>query len=150
MNTPPRSPKENLFAGGMIPRILISGGLMTAAALFIQWWAVKQGYPLRAQQSMVFTTLCFVQLGNALSVRSVYHSLISKHFFANRALWEAIIVTIILQLLLLYIPLLQPVFKTVPLSLTAMTTILMVMLVCIFCIELAKYAYKKKFESQLQ
>lgn len=36
MNRPPRPPKENLFAGGLIPRILLTGTLMAVAAIFIQ------------------------------------------------------------------------------------------------------------------
>lgn len=87
MNRPPRPPKENLFAGGLVTRILLSGIMMTAAAIFIQWWAKGQGYQVNTQQTMVFTTLCFVQLGNALSVRSVYHSLFSTGIFANKGMW---------------------------------------------------------------
>jgi Ca2+-transporting ATPase len=87
MNRPPRPPKENLFAGGLIQRILLTGTLMAVASIFIQWWTIKQGYNVRTQQTAVFTTLCFVQLGNALSVRSVYHSIFSTGLFANRGMW---------------------------------------------------------------
>ncbi|MEP7376867.1 MAG: cation-translocating P-type ATPase [Chitinophagaceae bacterium] len=87
MKRPPRPPKENLFAGGLITRILLTGIVMTLTAIFIQWWAVQEGYDVKTQQTMVFTTLCFVQLGNALSVRSVYHSMFSSRIFANRRMW---------------------------------------------------------------
>ena len=89
MNRPARPPKENLFAGGLVLKILLSGIIIAAASIFIQWWAIKEGYDLRQQQTMVFTTLCFVQLGNALSVRSTYHSILSKHLFANKRMWAS-------------------------------------------------------------
>jgi Ca2+-transporting ATPase len=143
MNRPPRPPKQNLFAEGLISRIVLAGTVMAVAAIFIQWWAVEQGYNVRTQQTMVFTTLCFVQLGNALSVRSVYQSIFSSNIFSNRGMWLAIILTIILQLCLVYIPFLQGVFKTASIEWSAMLIILGVTLVCVLCIELIKFLNRK-------
>lgn len=145
MNRPPRPPKENLFAGGLIPRILITGAIMAIASLFIQWWADNQGYDVRTQQTAVFTTLCFVQLGNALSVRSTYHTMFSSGLFANLGMWGAIILTVVLQLLIVYVPFLDSVFKTTPLDGKMMLVIVIVTIVCILCIELAKYINRKKY-----
>jgi Ca2+-transporting ATPase len=143
MNRPPRPPKENLFAGGLIPRILITGIGLTAASLFIQWWTINEGYDVRTQQTAVFTTLCFVQLGNALSVRATYHSLFSSDLFANRGMWAAIILTVVLQLGIVYVPFLDTVFKTTPLNWHIMLMILIVTLVSIILIELVKFLNKK-------
>ena len=143
MHRPPRPPKENLFAGGLILKIIFSAIVLTLSALFIQWWAVKEGYDVKTQQTMVFTTLCFVQLGNALSVRAVYHSLFAKGIFANKGMWGAIILTVILQLLIVYIPFLQPVFKTTTLNSNAIELISLVTLASLLCIELMKYLSNK-------
>lgn len=145
MNRPPRPPKENLFAGGLVLKIVLSGTIIGAASLFIQWWAVKEGYDVKEQQTMVFTTLCFIQLGNALSVRSVYHSILSKHLFANKRMWAAIIGTVILQLAIIYVPFLQTILKTSYLEWKAMATILTVTAAGVFCIELIKYFTKPPF-----
>ncbi|MBC7889827.1 MAG: cation-translocating P-type ATPase [Ferruginibacter sp.] len=145
MDRPPRPPKENLFAGGLISRILMTGSLMTIAAIFIQWWTMNQAYDVKTQQTAVFTTLCFVQLGNALSVRSVYHSMFSAGIFANRGMWGAIILTVVLQLLIVYVPFLQIIFKTAPLDWHVMGVILLVVLGCITCIELLKLISKRKY-----
>ena len=143
MKQPPRPPKENLFAGGLAMRIILSGIILTLAALFIQWWAIREGYEVRAQQTMVFTTLCFVQLANALSCRSFHHSLFTKGIFSNKAMWVTIIITIILQLLLVYLPFLHPVFKTTSLNLEAMKMILLVAVVSLLCVELLKFIINK-------
>ncbi|MGZ8553518.1 MAG: cation-translocating P-type ATPase [Chitinophagaceae bacterium] len=143
MNRPPRPPKENLFAGGLIPRILLTGIIMAGAAIFVQWWMIQQGYNVRTQQTAVFTTLCLVQLGNALSVRSMYESMFSSGIFVNRGMWGAIILTVILQLTIVYTPFLQPVFKTATLEWKPMSVILIVTLVCVLCIELVKYITKR-------
>ncbi len=149
MKRPPRPPKENLFAGGLISRILSTGIIMTLAAIFIQWWAVKQGHDVKTQQTMVFTTLCFVQLGNALSVRSVYDSMFSSNIFSNRGMWGTIILTVILQLLIVYLPFLHPIFKTTSLDSNVMGVILLVTLGCVLCIELLKYLNKRKYLKRL-
>lgn len=144
MNRPPRPPKENLFAGGLVSKILLTGVIIAAASFFIQWWAVKEGYNVQQQQTMVFTTLCFVQLGNALSVRSVYHSILSKHLFANKRMWAAIAGTVLLQLAIIYVPFLHAILKTSYLNWQAMVTVLMVTVCGVFCIELVKYFTKKR------
>jgi Ca2+-transporting ATPase len=149
MTRPPRPPKENLFAGGLVSRILLTGIVMAASAIFIQWWTITQGYETAVQQTAVFTVLCFVQLGNALSVRSMYHSLFSTGLFANRGMWGAIVLTVVLQLFIIYLPVLNTIFKTSSLSWDVMLTILLVTLLCITCIETLKYAGKRKYYSSI-
>lgn len=144
MNRPPIPPKENLFAGRLIPKILLAGIIMAIAAIFVQWWTADHGYDIRIQQTAVFTTLCFIQLGNALSVRSVYHSMFSSTIFTNGKMWGAIVLTIILQLLIVYIPFLNSLFKTAPLGWNIMAIIVIVTVGCVLCIELVKNIFIKK------
>lgn len=144
MNKPPRHPRENLFAGGLIQKIIIAAIVMTIASLFIQWWAIRQGYDVRTQRTMVFTTLCFVQLGNALSSRSHSFSIFSSRLFSNPGLWMAIGATILLQLVIIYVPLLNNVFKTTPLNGMSIMVIGMVTLISIFCVEILKIGRKAK------
>lgn len=145
MNRPPRPPKENLFAGGLITRIVLTGVVLTLAALFIQGWCVQEGYDVRTQQTAIFTTLCFIQLGNALSARSTYHSIFSSGIFANRGMWAAIILTVILQLLIVYVPSLDTIFKTAALSWDVMSMVLLVTFMCIIFIEIIKYINNKRY-----
>jgi Ca2+-transporting ATPase len=63
MKRPPRPPKENLFAGGLVARILLTGIILTAAAVFVQWWAAGQLYDVRTQQTMVFHNTLFCAIG---------------------------------------------------------------------------------------
>jgi P-type Ca2+ transporter type 2C len=145
MNTPPRPTKENLFAGGLILKIILSGIIMTLGSLYVQWWAILEGYDIKTQQTMVFTTLCFVQLGNALSSRSYYQSMFSSGLFANRGMWGTIALTILLQLFIVYVPFLDTVFKTTVLGWKAMAIILTVTVGSILCIELLKHLGNRKY-----
>lgn len=138
MKLSPRPPKENLFAGGMVKKILMTGAILAIASLLIQWWGIRQGFDVKTQHTLVFTTLCFVQLGNALSVRSAYHSMFSGGLLANKALWGAILLTVLLQMLIVYVPFLQPIFKTTALGVSSMTAISVVTIASILAIELLK------------
>src|SRR5690554_5678157 len=141
MQRPPRSPDENLFAGGLIPRIMGAGIIMAAAAILVQSWATGQGYAIEAQQTMVFTTLCFVQLGNAMSVRFSFHSVLNKKLFGNWKLWGAVALTVALQFMLVYIPGLHPIFNTTSLDASALAVIGIAVLCSVLAIELLKFVH---------
>jgi len=144
MNRPPRPPQENLFAGGLVKKILATGVVLAAAALFTQYYAMSHGYDTATQQTMVFTVLCFVQLVNALSVRSSSRSMFSKSIFSNAGMWGAIALTVVLQLLIIYVPALDFIFKTKPLELKAFEIILTITAASAVAIELIKYLTRSK------
>ena len=144
MEQPPRSPKENLFAGGLMSRIVLTGALMALATIITQVWAERNGYEVRLQQTMVFTVLCFIQLGNALSVRSARQQMFTSALFANRGMWGSIILTVTLQLMIIYVPVLQSIFKTGSLDWNAMRAILLVSVITTGMIELVKYFSRKR------
>lgn len=150
MQQPPRPPKENLFAGGLATHIVFSAIILTGASLFVQWWAIQNGYPVNTQQTMVFSTLCFVQLANALSSRSFTRSLFTHGLFANRGMWGAIVLTIVLQLLIIYVPFLDTVFKTTVLDRKAMICIVLVTLASTGVLELLKFINAKRYKQNLR
>ncbi|MFL5774298.1 MAG: cation-translocating P-type ATPase [Flavisolibacter sp.] len=143
MDRPPRPTKENIFAGGMIPRILITAVLMAAASIFIQWYTIHEGYDLRTQQTSVFTMLCFIQLANALSVRSFYHSVFSRFILGNRGMWISIALTVILQLVIVYVSVFKNIFKTSALPVEIISIILGLIFVFVICIEAVKVIRRK-------
>jgi magnesium-transporting ATPase (P-type) len=70
---------------------------------------------LRYAQTMAFTTLMLFQMFNVLNARSDEQSAFT-HLFTNRWLWLAIIASIALQVVVVYVPFLQNAFGTMPLS----------------------------------
>jgi Ca2+-transporting ATPase len=61
---------------------------------------------------MVFTTLCIAQMGHAIAVRSNTRLTIEMNPLTNLYLWGAVIITIILQLMLIYVEPLRQFFNT--------------------------------------
>jgi len=148
MKRPPRKPEESLFAGGMLYQVCFTGMILAAGALTAQYWAAAHGYDERAQQTLVFTVLCFSQLANALSVRSVYRPIFSVRLLANPLLIGSVLLTILLQAGLVYIPALHPVFKTVSLDNSLLLEIMIIPATCLLLIELIKLLYYKVFYSR--
>ena len=108
---------------------------MATIALFLQAWAVREGYDTITQQTMVFTLLCFGQLANVLSVRSGEFIFLSKNFFSNKGLWGAVFLTILLQIAIVYTPVLHPIFKTTSLYGNLMVIVLAATGVCLLGYE---------------
>ncbi|MCL5060573.1 MAG: cation-translocating P-type ATPase [Candidatus Thermoplasmatota archaeon] len=114
MQRPPRPPKESIFAHGMWQHILWVGLLMGGVSLLTQAWAIHTGSA--HWQSMVFTVLTLSQLGHVLAIRSERESLFTQGVLSNRLLIAALLLTFALQMAVLYVPWLNPIFKIEPLS----------------------------------
>ncbi len=110
MHRPPYNPKENIFARGMGVDIFWIGLLVGAACLGLGYWAWSTGSAY--WQTMVFTSLTLGQMGNVLALRTESESVFRKGLFSNRAVAGAVVLTILLQMAVVYVPFLQGVFKT--------------------------------------
>jgi Ca2+-transporting ATPase len=116
MSRPPRRPGEGLLSGGLGWHVLWVGLTMAALTLGLQAWFVHAGAEQGYWQTMVFATLCFVQLGHVMAVRSERESLLTLGLGSNRILTWTVVLTVVLQLAIIYVPVLNGVFHTVPLD----------------------------------
>ncbi|HSQ17732.1 MAG TPA: cation-translocating P-type ATPase, partial [Anaerolineales bacterium] len=114
MQRPPHPPSESIFGRGMARDILVVGLLMGLVSLGVGFFAWLGGDP--AWQTMAFTTLTMAQMGNALAVRSERYTLWKIGLFSNRLILGAVLLTLVLQMAVVYLPFFQNIFKTMPLS----------------------------------
>ena len=66
---------------------------------------------------MAFTTLVLAQLFNVFNARSDETSAF-RSLFTNKWVWLAILLSLLLQVAVVYLPLLESAFSTVPLNIT--------------------------------
>lgn len=119
MEHKPRGAKENIFARRLGWKI-ISRGLLIGLCTLGAFWLTLRIAPaspdqLVRAQSVAFATLVMAQLFHVFdcrSSRSVFH----RNPFQNKYLVLAVLSSILLMLVVMYLPTLQPVFKTVPLN----------------------------------
>ena len=140
MQRPPRPPKESVFAHGMWQHILWVGLLMGGASLLTQAWAIHSGSA--HWQSMVFTVLTLSQLGHVLAIRFERDSLFTG-VLSNPALIGALLFTFALQMAVLYVPGLNPIFKTQPLSQGELAACLVLSSVVFVGVEIEKWLVRR-------
>ena len=114
MQRKPRPTEEGIFTTEMVTHIFWVGLTIGGLTLATQAFALSHEIP--QWQTMVFTVLVFAQLFHSLAIRSERYSLLSIGLFTNPALIVAVLATIAAQLLVIYVPALNVIFHTMPLS----------------------------------
>jgi Ca2+-transporting ATPase len=110
MTRPPRPPAEGVFARGLWQHAALVGLLIGGLTLAVHAWARARGDP--HGQTMAFTVLTLAQMGHVLAVRSEHTSLFALGLRSNLPLLAAVLLSVALQLAVIYLPLVQPIFKT--------------------------------------
>lgn len=141
MSRPPRNPKESIFSGGMGWHILWVGLLMGIVTLSMQAWALHEGDA--HWQTMTFTVLCFSQLGNVMAIRSDRKSIFKIGLLSNKPMLVALLVTVGLQLAVIYAPFFNAIFKTQPLTLKELAITLAVSSIVFWVVEIEKMVKNK-------
>ncbi|MEK6812797.1 MAG: cation-translocating P-type ATPase [Nanoarchaeota archaeon] len=110
MQRKPRNPKEPLITANMAGNMGITALLMAAGGLLL---FSKHQNQLNMAQTAVFTSIVVFEMVRIIMIRKQYH----LPLFSNRWLVYAVIASLALQLLAVYMPFFQLAFRTVPLNL---------------------------------
>ena len=137
MQRPPRHPKESVFAHGIAAHIIWVGLLMGFASIFTQAWFIRAGHA--HWQTMVFTVLCLSQMGHVLAIRSETESVFRQGLLSNKPLMGAFLLTFVLQMATIYVPFLNPIFKTAPLTVNELMFTLALSSVVFIAVEIKKF-----------
>ena len=87
---------------------------------------------------MVFTVLTLSQMAHVMTIRSERESLWTLGLRSNLPLLGAVALTFLLQMATIYVPLLNPIFKTEPLTLSELAICLGAAAVAGLAVELEK------------
>ncbi len=124
MNRPPRDPNSPLFSAFVVFRVVAVSILMTAGTIVLFNLEYQQGLTagiaeaqvLAKAQTVAVTYVILFQIFYMLHCRSLKDSLLKIGLFSNPTVFWGIGVVLALQALFIYLPLLQKIFKTTPLS----------------------------------
>lgn len=144
MNHPPYPADENFFSRGMARSIIWIGllmGLVSFGSGYFYWRTGNTSW-----QTMLFTTLTLSQMGNALAMRSERDSLFKIGLFSNLPLLAAVLVTLGLQLAVVYVPFLQKIFTTEALSQSDLVVCLVLSSVVFWAVELEKWLIRRRLK----
>jgi Ca2+-transporting ATPase len=143
MKRPPHSQASGIFGREMTLFIFIIGILMSIASIAAAWelWHLGDA----AWQTTVFTVLVLTQLAVALESRSETESIFRLNFLGNRSMAGAILLTIILQLAVVYTPVGNRIFNTVPMPAMDVAIAVGAALLVMLSIEIWKIFLRRKY-----
>ena len=147
MKRTPRSPKESIFSNGMAIHILWVGFLMGAVTIGMQAYAIDVANT--HWQTMAFTVLCFSQLGHVMVIRSRAYSIFKIGLISNKPMIGALFITISLQLMIIYVPFFNEIFKTQALTLYELLLTLTVSSIVFWAVEIEKWIINRKRQSSI-
>lgn len=143
MQRPPRAPEESVFANGMWQHIIWIGLVIAGVSLFAQAWAIRTGSA--HWQTIIFTVLTLSQLMQAMAIRSDRESLFTQGLMTNKPIIGAVVLTFLLQMATIYVPFMNDIFNTAPLTLSELMFCLALSSVVFFVVEIEKWMVRKNW-----
>jgi len=141
MQRAPRPPEENIFAHGMWQHILWVGLFVGGISIASMAWAISRG--VEYWQTVVFTVLTVSQLFHSLAVRSETESLFRIGLFTNLPMLGAVILTLLLQMAVIYTPALNSIFHTQPLPMFDLAVCLLLSSLVLVAVEIEKWLVRR-------
>lgn len=141
MQRAPRLPEENIFAHGMWQHIVWVGLFIGGISIAAMAWGISRN--VAYWQTMVFTVLTVSQLFHSLAVRSESASLFSIGLFSNLPMLGAVMLTLLLQLAVIYLPALNSIFYTQPLPMFDLAVCLALSSLVLFAVEIEKWLIRR-------
>ncbi len=141
MQRRPRPPDESIFAHGMWQHIVWVGLFVGGVSIAAQAWSWGRGDAY--WQTVVFTVLTLSQLFHSLEARSERESLFRIGLTSNLPMLGAVLLTVALQLAVIYTPALNAVFKTQPLPLSDLLLCFALSSLVMFAVEIEKWLIRR-------
>jgi len=138
----PRDPRESVFTRDVKVYLTAVPVLMTSLLLGGYFFTLNS-YGLEAARTQLFTAIVLMELANALSARSLKHTVFKVGVFKNKFLWLAICSSLALQLIVLYMPQISSLFEVTSPGLVIWLVAITFTLITFFSLETGKYIASK-------
>lgn len=144
LRRPPRPPKEGILAGLMVQRTFLMGIVMAAGTVFIFIINLNSGVSLEQARTVALTTMVFFQFYQALNCRSETQSIFKMNPLSNPFLFFSMLAAFFAHLAVLYVPFLQWIFRTVPLTAKEWKEICALTITIVIAVEIDKWIRRRK------
>jgi Ca2+-transporting ATPase len=126
MEREPRNPNEGIFQGMLLFVVIAAVVAFLAELILMLIWRNTGFVDLQRLRTVIFTSTVLFELFFVFNCRSEKYSVFRTNPFRNPALVLAVAVSFALQLAVVYIPFLQPLFETVPLTVSDWLIVLVI------------------------
>ena len=139
MKRPPRDSKAGILNAGMVFSMVAIALYMAATTLILFWWAWEKSGSIATARTVAFLALTLLQMAHVLICRSDRRTIFELGLNTNPYLNGAILSSIFLQLLVIYLPACQVIFKTKALGIVELLVVFAASFSLLFFIELKKW-----------
>lgn len=139
----PRGLKEGIMSSLMLQRSIVVGVLISVGIIYTYYNSLSEGASVTHARTVAVTTMVMFQFFQAWNSRSETRSVFTINPLSNPFLFYSMIVAFLAQLAVIYLPQLQWIFRTEPLSLYEWLNISVVAFSVIIVVELDKFLRKK-------
>lgn len=144
MRRKPRDASEPILSTKSWTQIIWQGLVLSIFPIILGYViGPRLGVSPEASRTMLFTTLVFSQLLHSLNFRSLNHSVFHKETLRNKWLLLAIAGSVILQLILIYTPAAEKLFRVTPLTGIEWLAVLGVTFATIIVLDLSERVYRR-------
>ncbi|OCH89431.1 calcium-transporting P [Obba rivulosa] len=139
MRKPPRRKDEPVISRRLLHRVLFSAMMIIGGVLLIYMFALSDEHISKRDQTMTFTCFVFLDLVSAVQNRGLGCGLVQ-----NRMLVTTVSVSFLVQLALVYVPVMQSIFQTEALGFRDLSTLLE-----LGCLSFALHEGRRWYERKL-
>ncbi len=154
MDRPPRPPDEPVINREMAVGVIVQTIAITATVLIAYWrglhWEHLSGQQATTTaETMAFVTLVLSELLRAYTARSERYPIFRLGVFSNKWMQYAVGFSVALLLVVVYVPFLQPIFNTVPLTWEHWRLLIPLILIPSIAAELQKWvAFRREQQGE--
>ncbi|GAB6194481.1 cation-transporting P-type ATPase [Desulfocastanea catecholica] len=135
----PRDPKTPILTGRLISRILLVGGLLLLASFGLFQWELAAGATLAEARTVAVNVFVIVELFYLFNCRSLTKSIFRLGFFSNMWVFGGVAAMLLLQILYTYLPLMNTLFQSAPISMESWSRILGAGVIAYLVVEFKKW-----------
>jgi Ca2+-transporting ATPase len=143
LKVPPRPPDEGILSNALIRRILVAAVTIALGTLAAYLWALRSGSTLQEARTIAVTSIVFFQLFQVLNSRSLSLSVFRTGLAGNPLLILAMSLALAAHMVVVYVPQLEWLVRTTPLSADTLAGILLLALSVVFTVEVDKHLVRR-------
>jgi magnesium-transporting ATPase (P-type) len=117
MHRPPRPRTEPLLTGILAWHSIVVSVLFTCAVLSMYSYAIGRGYSVELARTIALNTLVVLEIFHLFFIRNIYGtSLTWDAIKGNKIVWSSVLIIMLAQFSITYLPFLQSIFHTEAIS----------------------------------
>jgi len=144
MDRAPRDPNKSPITRNMAYRIAIIGIVMAVGTLLAFWIEYTETGNVTSARTVAFCTLVLFQLFYVFSARSEGRTVLDLGLGSNMKLVYAVIASLCLQMVVVYLPIFNEVFRTEPIGLSEWAIIIPIALSALILNEIWKLIKRRR------